>query len=116
MSAQDFLASNLLLSDIRKVTLSFYGTEPRSYLIHKDEVDRFVAASKRLHFLPGKNPHNGAETANLWQISVAELEMRGPYWWTTPNLARNDDPAGARIIEGGAQVVAFIDPSTAEAI
>lgn len=102
--------SNLLLSDIRKVTLQWQrGGPPTSYLIHKDEVPAFVEASKRLHFDPGVNPATGGRTARIWQIIVAPLEFTGPYWWSTPDLGRNEDPAGARIIDGRSGKEVFVD-------
>lgn len=98
------------LSEIRKVELAFHGTSPSSYLVLESEVERFVEACKRLHYKPGVNPHNGAQTAKLWKISVGPLEFNGPYWWTVPSLARNDDPDGARIIDCYGGKVVFIDP------
>jgi hypothetical protein len=100
------------LSEIRQVTLNYVGGSPASYLIHKSEVDAFVEASKRLHFYPGKNPHNGEEAAKVWQITVAKMEMRGPYWWTVPDLQNNGDPAGAHIIDGAVGRPVFTDEAT----
>lgn len=97
------------LSDIRQVTLCFVGSTPTSYLIPAAEVDTFVAAAKRLHWKPGKNPHNGEEAAKVWQITVSKLEQRGPFWWTVPDLQNNGDPRGAHIIDGGVGRVVFQD-------
>jgi hypothetical protein len=97
------------LSDIRKVTLHYIGSYPESYLIPTAEVPRFVDASKRLHWKPGENPHNGDDAARIWRITVATLGARGPYWWTTPDLQNNDDPAGARIFDIESEQVVFVD-------
>jgi hypothetical protein len=72
-------------------------------------VGTFVEASKRLHWKPGKNPHNGANTAKIHRITVAELGARGPYWWTVPSLHANGDPAGARIIDGVIELTIWQD-------
>ena len=97
------------ISDVRQVSLYYIGGAPTSYLIPIGEVDRFVEASKRLHWRPGKNPHNGADAAKIWKITVSSLELRGPFWWTVPDLQKNGDPAGARFIEGGSGKVVFVD-------
>lgn len=97
------------LSEIRRVTLCYQEGAPVSYLVHQSEVDTFVEASKRLHFKPGKNPHNGGETAKVWRITVAKMESLGPFWWTVPDLGRNGDPAGAQIIDGGNERTVFTD-------
>src|ERR1700727_2221724 len=89
------------LTDVRQVKLHFVGGKCDSYLILASEVDRFVEASKRLHFNPGRNPHNNVETAKIWQITVAQMEVRGPFWWTVPDLQNNGDARGASIIDGG---------------
>lgn len=99
----------MLLSDIRQVTLCFVGGTPTSYLIPVTEVDAFVSATKRLHWKPGRNPHNNEEAAKVWKITVAEMKMRGPFWWTVPDLQNNDDPAGAHIIDGGVGRTVFVD-------
>lgn len=97
------------LSEIRRVTLYYVQGHPSSYLIPAAEVDRFVEASKRLHWRPGRNPHNNEEAAKVWRITVAELELKGPFWWTTPDLQSNGDPAGARIIDGYQERQVFVD-------
>lgn len=102
----------LLLTDIRQVTLHFVGGSPGKYLVPLSEVGRFVEASKRLHFRPGVNPHNGGETSKIWKITSAALELRGPFWWTVPDLQKNGDPAGARIVDGGREETLFVDHET----
>ena len=100
------------LSELRQVTVYFTdGRDAHSYLVHQSEVDKFVAACKRLHVAPGVNPHNGMQCAKACKITVAPLCAHGPYWWSTPNLRENFDPAGARVIDVDASRVhmAFID-------
>lgn len=101
--------TDIQLSDVRKVTLYYIGTTPSSFLIPAAEVDRFVDASKRLHWKPGRNPHNGCEASKVYQITVGTMEARGPFWWTTPDLQNNGDPAGARIIDVGTERTVWVD-------
>lgn len=102
----------ILLDDIRQVTLCFVGGSANTYLVHKDHVDRFVVASKRLHFKPGKNPHNGEGASKIYQITVAALEPGGPFWWSTPDLQNNGDPAGAQIIDARSTEIVWTDSAT----
>lgn len=100
------------IDDVRKVTLEFVKGPSSSHLIPADEVDRFVEASKRLHWKPGINPHvrdRDNRASKIWRISVAKLELRGPFWWTVPDLQNNGDPAGARIIDAGVGKTVFVD-------
>lgn len=99
----------LRLSEIHKVTLHFLDGPPTSYLIPAGDVDKFVVASKRLHWRPGRNPHSKTETSKVWQITVGEMKLRGPFWWTVPDLMENDDPAGAHIIDVGNERIVFVD-------
>lgn len=99
----------MLISDIRKVTLFYIDGTPASFFVPAAEVDRFVEASKRLHWKPGCNPHNGSKTAQAYQITVATMGLRGPFWWTTPDLQNNCDPAGARIIDVDKERTVWID-------
>jgi hypothetical protein len=95
---------DLRLSDIRKVEVWFVGSSPTSYLVHVDEVAKFVEATKCLHFDPGVNPHQTdkrvAKCAKIWKIEVQKLAFKGPYWWTMPRLGVGDDCDGARILDG----------------
>lgn len=97
------------LADIRKVILHFIGGTSSVHFVLASEVDTFVEASKRLHWKPGRNPHNNAECAKVWQITVAQMEMRGPFWWSVPDLQNNGDPKGARIIDAGIDRPVFQD-------
>lgn len=97
------------LSAVRKVTLSWIGGAPSSFLVAESDVNTFIEATKRLHFKPGRNPHNNAECAKIWRITVSKMEMRGPFWWTVPDLQKNGDPRGARIIDGGIDKEVWVD-------
>lgn len=88
------------IDEIRQITVHFVNGRANSYLIHRDEIDRFIEATKELHVDPGRNPHNGEPTARAWRITSAPLQCQGPYWWTTPGLQRNGDRNGARILNG----------------
>jgi hypothetical protein len=97
------------LSTVRKVTLCWVKSPPTSFLVSESDVATFIEATKRLHWKPGRNPHNGEGCSKVWQITVAKMELRGPFWWTVPNLQNNDDPRGARIIDGGIGKVVWTD-------
>lgn len=91
---------SISLSDLRNVLLIFTNSpsSPSNFIVHKDEVDRLVEVCIKLHHSPGKNPHNGGDTAKIERIFVEEgLEPKGPYWWSTPDLKKNDDPNGASV-------------------
>ena len=92
--------NDILLSDVRQVTLYFVTGPAATHMVLASELDRFIEASKQLHFRPGKNPHNGASAAAIYQIGVAPLKLEGPYWWATPGLGENGDLSGARVIDG----------------
>jgi hypothetical protein len=97
------------LSSVRKVTLHWIERMPTSFLVAESDVNTFIEATKRLHWKPGRNPHNNVECSKVWQITVATMELRGPFWWTVPDLQKNDDPRGARIIEGGIDRAVWTD-------
>ncbi len=97
------------LSTIRKVTLHWVESVPTSFIVAESDVNTFVEATKRLHWNPGRNPHNNGECSKIWRLTVAKMEMRGPFWWTVPDLQRNGDPRGARIIDGGIDRVVWED-------
>jgi hypothetical protein len=106
---------DILLANVRIVNVYYIKGSQEEYLVHKDEVDRLVEATKKLHHLPGINPHNKGETAKIYRIDVSEPRLFGPYWWSTPNLQANEDPSGARIIQGGMRTTAFfLDPEPME--
>lgn len=117
------MTADLKLSDIRKVEVHWVEGRPStSYLIHVDEIDKFVEATKRLHFKPGINPHQtdrkARKCAKIWRIDVQKLVFKEPYWWTTPDLGVSGKMVGARIIDGeivGAEE-AFIDQAYVDRI
>ena len=90
------------IADFRRVTLTFRhenGCSLSSHVVHKDEVDRLIEASKSLHYDPGVNPYNGGKTSQIIMISVAEPYITGPYWWSTPGLGKTkDESSGASLI------------------
>jgi hypothetical protein len=100
----------LKASELRIVTLCFYDCSPTTHFVRECDVEKLVQASLKLHYKPGINPYNGVETARLYRILVAPLRIDGPFWWSTPNLENNEDPSGARIIQGGVDSVAWKDP------
>jgi hypothetical protein len=89
--------------DLRQVTLEFVDDSSRDYMVHKSQVDRFVEASKKLHYEDG----NGAP--KIKRIFVGEPDPDGgPYWWSTPNLKKNGDyEHGAVIYDFKAGVVVW---------
>lgn len=110
------MSRELKLSQVRRVTLHWRRAGPfdarTSYLIPTNEVEKFIEASKQLHFNPGRNPHNGRKTRRIWRITVAELDLHGPFWWTTPNLRENYDPVGAHTIDSYHECEVFVDQVT----
>jgi hypothetical protein len=94
------------LSDLVKVTLVFFDLTTNDHMIRKEDLDKFVEASKQLHYNPGKNPHNGGNAKPICAITVeTDLRWTGPFWWTTPGLKRNGDPAGVQLLQGTPRMV-----------
>ena len=75
-----------LAKELRVVFLDFQGGSVAEHIVHEREVDAIVAASIRLHYDPGMNPHNGETAARIWRIRCADFRARGPYWWTEREL------------------------------
>lgn len=69
-------------------------------IVPREHLDTFIDAQVKLHHYPGVNPHDGAVQHKLVKVRWAKLECAGPYWWTTPDLMKNDDPNGVCIIQG----------------
>lgn len=69
------------------------------HIVHVDHLVTLCRGLLELHFEPGINPHEGYHVAGAHGISLSVLNEKGPYWWSTPGLLRNDDPAGAPILE-----------------
>lgn len=94
------------------VTVYFEGTTQSVHFVTSNELERLLEATVELHHDPGINPHNQGKTARAVRITGRKIRMDkrkvhayGPYWWSTPGLANNDDPRGAKIYGGD------IDPS-----
>lgn len=95
------------ISQLALVKITFYHVSdngncipstPMVRYMHQSQVDTFIEATVRLHHSPGINPHNGAETAKLWEIKVAGLqEDTVSYWWCNPDLKSNGSAQGAQL-------------------
>lgn len=103
------------ISAITKICLDFVSGHSSEYFVPEQEAAKFIEASKRLHYAPGINPHNNQPTSKIWRIRKIEMAITGPHWWATPELNRNEDPAGARTIEWHdfLAVTAFVDMNSA---
>lgn len=93
------------LHDLVRVHLEFgeeeeYGGRPEHiHIVHVDQLVTLCRGLLELHFEPGINPHEGYRVIRAHGISLSVLIERGPYWWSTPGLQKNYDPAGAAILE-----------------
>jgi hypothetical protein len=87
-------------ADLRMVTMrkgaALMGSEV--VMLHKDDVDTFIAAQERLHFNPCRNPHSGLDCAPLAYLRVDKLDPNrdAQFWWSTPSL--NPDGNGAKVL------------------
>ena len=86
------------------ITMYFHDDTTSEHIISSDEVERFSEACMRLHSYPGINPHNGGLPKKIKRITRKDLLSQhddmlpgGPYWWSTPDLKNNHDPAGAKV-------------------
>jgi len=107
--ARKFDLQQAVMADFRQVTLHFRNGDAIStseHLVHKDDVDALVEASKKLHYDPGINPHCGRKTSQIYMISVATPYIAGPYWWSTPGLGKiKDESSGANLINWSGKTV-----------
>jgi len=87
-------------ADLRIVSLDWKNGGTTEHIVIAAQLDVFIEACKRLHFNPGVNPHNGAETAHIWRLRVAEMRAYGPYWWARPQLGVTPSD-GAFTLHGG---------------
>jgi len=94
------------LSELRQVTVAYEDGGHADYIVLADEVDRFIEATRRLHVDPGVNPHNGNPARRAVRISLSHLTMRGPFWWTSPEL-RSGAAAGAHVIDADRTDIVF---------
>ena len=100
------------VNDLRKVNV-YFEKNPSSYIVNKLNLEKFILATKELHFDPGVNPHNKdkGKTAQAKKITVQKLEKTGPYWWSTPGLMHNNDPNGAFIFSWSVEELIWELPS-----
>jgi len=95
------IVEDLKVSDLRLVTLYWQnGGANSTHIVPASDVERLKEATVRLHHTPGVNPANGGETRKVWLITSEGMTFEGPYWWSTPSLESNGDPAGARLLRG----------------
>lgn len=88
-------------SDLRVVAMDFHSGSSTEHMVLAEQLDVFIDACKSLHFKPGINPHNGAETSRIWRLRVSELRASGPYWWAQTRLGTDADGEGAFTISAG---------------
>lgn len=79
------------------------------HTLMRKHLDRMLRATLQLHYEPGRNPHNNVKTSEARRIAIctqqgniktgANAKGEGPYWWSTPGLMDNGDPAGALIFD-----------------
>ena len=91
--------SDCPLSDLRVIELTFASHTTQTHFVHRDDVDKFIVAIKRLHLDHCVNPHSGHETAKVVRIRVGAMKWKGPFWWSTPDLKQNYDPSGVQLID-----------------
>lgn len=103
------------ITPITKIEIHWVGGRTTENFVPAPEVPAFVRATQRLHHSPGINPHNGGAAAKIWKITSRAMNVCGPYWWTTPDLQENQDPAGARVIRwDGHETLLFLDEESDE--
>lgn len=77
-----------LLSELAEVTVSYETSQPSKYIVPVADLDLFFAATIKLHYAPGVNPHNGNKTTRACRIEARALEVDNDYlWWADPLLA-----------------------------
>jgi len=74
-----------------------FPASSQEHIMQRSDVKKFVEASLKLHFEPGINPHNKVKTTKIWMITQDSLKSLGRFWWSTPDLMKNEDPNGAEI-------------------
>lgn len=102
------------ITPISKVERHWVGGDITTDFVPENEVDRFVTACIRLHHTPGINPHTGGQARKIWKIVAHDMEVRGPFWWSTPDLQENYDPNGARIVDWTCSRELFVDKQSAD--
>ena len=99
--------------DLRKVNI-YFEKDMSSYIVSKLNLEKFISATKELHFEPGINPHNKEKTSSARKITVQKLEKTGPYWWSTPGLMDNNDSNGVSIFSWSVERIVWELPSGKE--
>ena len=107
-----YLSKEIAESALVKIRLLFEGTAGfADYVVTESHIKRLLAASIRLHYDLGSNPHSNQKTAVLRVVYLYRQVQDGPvytsndfkpsgyYWWATPDLMKNGDPNGAAIFE-----------------
>lgn len=87
------------LQDLVTVRMYYVDGSHVDRIIQYADVDRMVEAISKLHGIPGVNPHTGVKTKPVKCVSVFSMKFVGPFWWTTPDLESNYDPAGVKIFD-----------------
>jgi hypothetical protein len=99
------------VSDLRLVTIHWQdtGTQTTHFVVAPD-VQKLAQATLRLHHTPAVDPGTGGQTRKICIATSEPMAFYGPYRWMTPGLAGNDDPAGARVLQGnGHREILFED-------
>src|SRR6185312_232410 len=107
-NAAQLKSEDLLLSQVRIIQLHFSDPihSPSTHVTSVADMPRLLQAIIDLHIRP-INPKQNA--ARVWKVTAHSLCIKGPYWWTTPGLTKNDDPNGARVIVEGVEEILFED-------
>jgi hypothetical protein len=86
------------------VTVEYEEGHKCEYIVSQADIDKFVRAFVHMHNELGKNPHR-TDSENIAvkidRITAKQLVAGGPYWWTTPDLMKNNDRRGAKIWDWG---------------
>lgn len=62
----------------------------------KDDINKLIIATIRLHLCPGINPHTGGQCSPIKLLIVKTPITVTPYWWTSPDLMSDKD--GAKVV------------------
>lgn len=85
--------------DLRQVVLEYVtGGDSAAYIVHKSQVDRFVEATKKLHYDKTEGNFTKDGALKIKRIQVGSADRSGPYWWTTPSLKGNYDFKNGAVI------------------
>src|SRR4051812_26779763 len=85
------------ISEVRKVTLYYVDGTRDEFIIPTSQINKFVIASVKLYATSGLNPYCHIMTSKLCKIISTTLRLRGPFWWSTPDLEDDDNPDGAKV-------------------